>query len=71
MANLYEKAIYEELGPEITQQLKDGNCKFVVSHKSLKFTFLDCPMALINQILEVKKAKGEQSILNEYVHSDI
>jgi hypothetical protein len=71
MASIYEKAIYAELGPEITQQLKDSNCKFVVSHKSLKFTFLDCPIALISQIIEVKNAKGEQSILHEFVPSEI
>ncbi len=71
MANEYERAIYKELGSEITQQLKDGNCKFVVSHKSLKYTFLDCPMSLINQILEAKKAKGPKSILNEFVPGEI
>ena len=71
MANEYERAIYQELGPEITQQLKDGNCKFVVSHKSLKYTFLDCPMSLLNQILEVKKAKGPKSILNEFISDEI
>ena len=67
MANAYERAIYDELGYEIAQQLKDTDCKFVVKIETLQFTFTNCPVPILNKILEVKKIKGERSILNEFV----
>jgi hypothetical protein len=67
MLNVYKKAIYDELGYEISKQLKEANCKFVVNYKDLTYTFLDCPEHLLKQILEVKKKKGINSILNEFI----
>jgi len=67
MPKFYQKAIYDELGYDISKQLNEANCKFVVNYKDLTYTFLDCPEPLLKQILEVKKAKGPGSILNEFI----
>jgi hypothetical protein len=63
----YENAIYKELGKDIAKQLNDLICDIVVDVETLTYTFQNCPKYLIKKILELKKAKGEISILNEYI----
>jgi len=63
----YEKAIYKELGIDIANQLNELICNIIIDVETLTYTFQNCPKYLVNKILELKQAKGECSILNEYV----
>jgi len=67
MKSAYEVAIHKALGEDITKQLIDFNCCMVIDNETLNFTFQNCPKHLINEIMALKEAQGENSILNEYI----
>jgi len=66
MPRFYEKAIYEELGEDIGNELKENHCKIIVNYENVTYTFSDCPNSLLEKIIKIKKLKGEGSILNEF-----
>ncbi len=66
MPEFYEKTIYEELGEDIGNELKENHCKMIVNHEHVTYTFSDCSDSLSEKIIEVKKLKGEGSILNDF-----
>jgi len=67
MSRYYEKAVHDELGIEIANELKENHYQFIVNYDNATYTFLHCPKLLMAKILKVKKDKGAQSILNEFV----
>jgi hypothetical protein len=67
MKQLYEIAIYKELGEDITKLLIDFHCDIFINVETLTYTFQNCPKRLVQRILELKEAKGEISLLNEYI----
>ena len=67
MTGYYERAIYDELGIDIANELKKNHHQFVVNYDNATYTFLRCPKLLMTKILQIKKDKGARSILNEFV----
>ncbi|HTD39411.1 MAG TPA: hypothetical protein VK671_02235 [Mucilaginibacter sp.] len=66
MPGIYEKAIHQELGECIENELKRNHCKIIVNCDNMTYTFSKCPEYLLEKINEVKKSKGKSSILNEF-----
>ncbi|MGZ3778644.1 MAG: hypothetical protein ACXVI9_14230 [Mucilaginibacter sp.] len=67
MRDVYEIAIYKELGEKLANSLIDSHCDIWINVENLTYTFQNCPKHLVKRILELRDAKGESSILNEYV----
>lgn len=67
MTYYYKRAVYNELGIEIANELQLNDYKFAVNYDDATYTFLNCPKLLLAKILKVKLEKGKNSILNEFL----